>query len=79
MKCISISDISTVELRSQVIKSSFHKQSLDVHIEYPALFSNSKILRDFIGDITSILNIQDIIKSRLILITDELNNNSIEY
>lgn len=50
-----------------------------ISLQYKSDFKSAKILRDYIEEICFILWIKDIWKSRLILITDELNNNAIEY
>jgi two-component sensor histidine kinase len=46
---------------------------------YDSDFKSAKTLRDFIETICDILELENKWKSRLILITDELNNNAIEY
>ena len=79
MKRITISDIITKQERLQFIKSNFHKNWLDVMIEFPAIFESAKVLRDFIVDIADFFCFKDTWKSRLTIIADELNNNSIEY
>jgi hypothetical protein len=50
-----------------------------VIVEYPAIFQSAKILRDFIIDIAEFFRFKNTRKSRLTIIADELNNNSIEY
>jgi len=79
MKNINISNLITKEERLHIIKSNFDKKWLDITIEYPAIFASSKVLRDFIIDISDFFHFGWIWKSRLTLIADELNNNSIEY
>lgn len=79
MKNINISNLITKGEREHIIKSNFDKHLLDICIEYPAIFASSKILRDFIIDIANFFHFKWTWKSRLTLIADELNNNSIEY
>lgn len=50
-----------------------------ISLQYKSDFKSAKILRDYIDEICFVLWIKDIWKSRIILITDELNNNAIEY
>lgn len=52
---------------------------LDLEFHYKSDFNNTKTLREFIDNIFSIFNIKDLWKSRFVLISDELNNNAIEY
>lgn len=52
---------------------------LDLEFHYKSDFNNTKTLREFIDSIFNIFNIKDLWKSRFILISDELNNNAIEY
>ncbi len=79
MKKINISNLITQAERQHIIKSNFDKNWLDIAIEYPAIFASSKVLRDFIIDIADFFHFKWMWKSRLTLITDELNNNAIEY
>ena len=79
MKTITISDIINKYERQNFIKSNFHKNGLDVIVEYPAIFRSAKVLRDFIVDIADFFHFKNTWKSRLTIIADELNNNSIEY
>lgn len=52
---------------------------LDLEFQYKSDFSNTKTLREFIDNVFVIFNIKDLWKSRFVLISDELNNNAIEY
>lgn len=79
MKCITISDIIEWSDRRNIIRNNFHKKGLDICVEYPAIFRSSKVLRDFIVDMADFFHFKSTWKSRLTLIADELNNNSIEY
>lgn len=53
--------------------------TFQISLQYKSDFKSAKILRDYIDEICFVLWIKDIWKSRIILITDELNNNAIEY
>ena len=79
MKCITISDIIESSDRKDIIRNNFNKDGLDISVEYPAIFRSSKVLRDFIVDMSDFFHFQTTWKSRLTLIADELNNNGIEY
>jgi len=59
-------------------KLSLNKKS-EIIIDFISNFKSAKILRKFISNLSDKLNIDNIWKSRLILIADELNNNAIEY
>ncbi len=79
MKCITISDIIESSDRKDIIRKNFHKNGLDISVEYPAIFRSSKVLRDFIVDMADFFHFKSTWKSRLTLIADEMNNNGIEY
>jgi len=55
------------------------KEDIEITIDFISDFKSAKILRDFISFFSDKIVIDNIWKSRLILITDELINNSIEY
>ncbi len=75
----NISELKESEQRKHFLESSFIKNSLEVEIIYKSIFENTKILRDFIVDISNFFSFDIAWKSRLTLIADELNNNAIEY
>jgi hypothetical protein len=52
---------------------------LEINFLFKSDFNNAKYLRDFIIVIFDMMGFDPIWKSRFTLITDELNNNSIEY
>ena len=79
MKCINIFEIIESSDRKNIIRDNFHEEGLDICVEYPAIFRSSKVLRDFIVDMADFFHFKSTWKSRLTLIADELNNNSIEY
>lgn len=50
-----------------------------LEFKYSSDFKNTKILRDFMELISEKLKVWDVDKARLVLVCDEMNNNSIEY
>jgi len=61
------------------VNKHLNKKNLDICFVYKSVFSNTKILRVFVEKIISNLWIEKTRIPRFILITDELNNNAIEY
>lgn len=53
--------------------------NVDLSFEYKSDFKNAKELRDFVEALSDMVWIPKKWKHRLILITDEINNNAIEY
>lgn len=53
----------------------------NVHLdfEYASDFKNAKELRDFVWALTELVGMPKMWRSRFILVTDEMNNNAIEY
>ncbi len=79
MKYITIEKILHESEREKVIRENFCNNKLDITIEYPSLFKNAKVLREFILDISEFFNFKKYWEARMTLIADELNNNAIEY
>ena len=79
MNIIDINNLSETENKYDIIKNLFDGDCLDVEFYYRSNYKNTKHLRDFVEEIGEILELSDKIKSRLVLISDELNNNAIEY
>lgn len=67
------------EDKKALLQSFLSAQWLELNFSYISDFKSAKILRDYIEIICDLLKIENKWKSRLILITDELNNNAIEY
>lgn len=64
----------------EAMKNAILLDSIGTYIiHFPANYQNSKIIRDFVGEIFEKFFITHPWKSRFILITDELVNNSIEH
>ena len=70
---------SQQEDKKGLIESFLTEKWLELSFLYTSDFKSAKILRDYIQMICETLKIENKWKSRLILITDELNNNAIEY
>lgn len=79
MNIINVDCLPEKKDKKAVIKSLFNNWILDVTFEYKSDYKKTKELRDFINIICELLELSDKEKSRLILISDELNNNAIEY
>lgn len=67
------------QITAEYIKSLYKDDVFNVSVSFKSDFINAKYLRDFIIQTFEVLWIDPIWKSRFTLITDELNNNSIEY
>jgi hypothetical protein len=76
---IKIDEIDISFDKNQFIKDNFIDNTIEICFVYKSVFTNSKILRDYIDAISTYLNISIDWKIRLILIVDEMNNNAIEY
>lgn len=55
------------------------KDIIRLELKYSSDFRNAKVLRDFIDYIGKKLSLSNIDIARLILVSDEMNNNAIEY
>lgn len=62
-----------------LLQSIKNQWLLECTVLFPSDFSSSKVLRDFVECISKEYQILPIWRARLILIADELNNNSIEH
>lgn len=79
MDTIYIDKLSTGHNKLDIINSLFIDWKINVEFIYKSIFKNTKDLRDFVDTICYVLNFSNNLKSRIILIADELNNNAIEY
>lgn len=79
MDKIYIDELSKWHNKLDIINSIFKDSILNVEFIYKSEFWNTKDLRDFVEVICGVLNFSDKLKSRIVLISDELNNNAIEY
>lgn len=62
-----------------IINSIKESEKPEICINYISDFSTTKIIRNILWEICDIYNLSFIVKTRLILLVDELNNNAIEY
>ncbi|MDR1945427.1 MAG: hypothetical protein LBQ59_05200 [Candidatus Peribacteria bacterium] len=76
---IDINNLSKKHSKYSIIESLFKDNSLDVEFLYKSDYKNTKDLRDFVEVICDFLKFSLNLRSRIILISDELNNNAIEY
>lgn len=79
MENIYIDKLDSSVDKKALLEPLLKKDSFEIEFVYGSDFSNTKMLRDFIEYISSNLWFDSITRSRLVLITDELNNNAIEY
>lgn len=79
MKKIYLTEISEKDDKSEIIKSLIKWEKLEVEFIFDSDFSFSKILRDFMEACGNVFFFPKKILSRLIIVSDELNNNAIEH
>ena len=79
METINIDALPKDYNEYEIIKPLFNNWFLDVQFKYKSKYKNTKYLRDFVEVICDIAWMSDKTKSRIVLISDELNNNAIEY
>ena len=75
--CVNIDE--NFFLENNFLEDLSHKKDTEIIINFISDFKSAKILRNFIWELSKVLNIDNIWNSRLTLIVDELNNNAIEY
>lgn len=79
MKRVDITDIVNSSERKFFLEKSLDSNGLEIIVEFPAVFWSSKVLRDLVVDVSDYFHLDKTWTSRLTLIADELNNNSVEY
>jgi len=79
MDAIYIDKLSKWHNKIDIINSLIHDWKINVEFIYKSKFKNTKDLSDFVWVICFLFNFSDKLRSRIVLITDELNNNAIEY
>lgn len=79
MKEFSLTNQPYDEIIPKMVSEINTKSDETYVINYDAHFANSKIIRDFVGEIFNIFKIPTPWHGRFVLITDELVNNSIEH
>ena len=79
MLIIDISHLNYEESMNKLTQTLSDPDNISCQIDFDADHGNSKIIRDFIGQIFDLHMIEHPWKGRFILITDELINNAIEH
>ena len=76
--CIKITDVFSPELREKLEQLCTDKK-MEVAFKYVSDFRSTGLLRNYISELCSMCNLDKTWISRITLLTDELNNNAIEY
>ena len=79
MNNIDIDKLPRKYKEKNILEPFYINGLLDVEFTYKSNYENTKALRDFVEAICDMLWLPDRLKSRVVLISDELNNNAIEY
>jgi len=79
MDKIEVLGLYNITNRDKFILNFINNNSINIEFEYLSDFIHTKILRDYIKDICILMWLDSKNITRLILIIDEMNNNSIEY
>lgn len=79
MKHVLLSDIPQEIDKKEYLKTYIYDGSFELEIFYESNFSNTPRLRLFMESLFDIYNLSIKDKNRLVLVTDELNNNAVEH
>ena len=79
MEKIYVNNLSETTDKYEVVRPLFDWNTLEVEFIYKSDFVITKDLRDFVEVTWEILWLPKDVIARMILISDELNNNAIEY
>lgn len=79
MKKIDLEKLQKYEDKTKIIEEFFLDSKLELEVDYESDFLAAKYLREFVENISNFFGFSNDVKSRIILLTDELNNNAIEY
>ncbi|MDR2640401.1 MAG: hypothetical protein LBC61_03640 [Candidatus Peribacteria bacterium] len=79
MHTINIDKLDEKHDKQDIIKSLIKDDSLEVKFLYKSDYRNTKYLRDFVELICIEFNFCPKFQARMVIISDELNNNAIEY
>lgn len=80
MKELYVNDFGLLHQdKKEILRKFLKKDGIKLHLLYDSKFESAKILRDYVEVASSLVWLDMRRKSRLILITDEMNNNAIEY
>jgi len=75
---LEISDVFSPELRKK-LENLCKENKLEVAFKYISDFRSTGLLRNYVSELCSMCNLDKTWIWRITLITDELNNNAIEY
>lgn len=79
MEKINIDKLPENYNNKKIIKKIINDWFLSIQFKYQSNYKNTKILRRFIEEICNHFCFGEKTKARIVLISDELNNNAIEY
>ncbi len=79
MELINLDINKTPEIGSDFFEKLLVDKDFEINIDFVSDFKSAKLLRNFVSSLSEKISIDNIWKSRLILVADELNNNAIEY
>lgn len=79
MKRLELDFISSYSDKQELFQSLLEENEMHICISYISDFKNAKILRESVDAMCQVFGISPKWRTRLVLITDELNNNAIEY
>jgi len=79
MDIVYIKDLPKSFCINTFISNYIQNWNIDLEFVYISNFKNTKLLRDFVDSIFSLIWLPDDVIIKFILIVDELNNNAIEY
>ena len=79
MDIVYIKDLPNSFCINTFISNYIQNWNIDLEFVYISNFKNTKLLRDFVDSIFSLIWLPDDVIIKFILIVDELNNNAIEY
>jgi hypothetical protein len=79
MKSIAISDIPDSNNLQAFLEDFICEKDFSISIQYGSLFSHTPKLRALMDTLLDIYNVDVKDKNRLVLVSDELNNNAVEH
>ena len=79
MKAITISDIPDSKELQIFLGDFMYEGDFSVRIEYDSIFSNTPKLRFLMESLLDMYGVDVKDKNRLVLVSDELNNNAVEH
>jgi len=79
MKGIAINDIPDNKDLQVFLEGFIHDWNFSINISYQSIFWNTPKLRSLMEALLDIYNVDVKDKNRLVLVSDELNNNAVEH